>query len=95
MSILTTGLSSLAPDAEIEAMFLSSKGNDFYGKLSNISSTFAPTALLPLEEFEAFSDKSLLRKINRKCIEDSRHYVKSLWNESEWALSSTYTLIFI
>ena len=60
----------------------------FYGKLSILSSKFAPTAFLPLEEFDTFSDNSPLRKIDRQCIEDSRHYVKALWNQSEWALSS-------
>ncbi len=82
-------VSSMSLVADNEAIFLSSEENHFNEKLSILSSKFAPTALLPLEEFDVFSDKSPLRQINRQCIEDSRHYVKALWNQSEWALSST------
>ena len=89
MSIFMAGVVSTALDDDNETLFLSSKDNSFYGKLSVLSSTFVPTALLPLEEFSAFLDNSLLGKINPQCIEDSRHYVKALGNQSDWALSST------
>ncbi len=61
-------------------------------KFSILSSKYVPTAFLPMEEFDIVSDNSPLRKINQQCIEDSRHYVKALWNQSEWALSSIIKL---
>ena len=94
MLMFTAGISSsIGPYSDNKTILLldGSKENDNFFKLSIIlSSSFAPTALLPFEELNASSDNSPLRNINQQCIEDSRHYVESLWNQSEWALSSTY-----
>lgn len=77
ISILFIDISNVS--ADVNDALLGPKENELYEKLS---STFVPTALMPLNE----GDYSHI--INQKCIEDSRHYVKALLNQSEWALSS-------
>lgn len=94
ITMFTTVFFSFGCDAR-DLPLISEAESDFYGKLSILSSNFVPTALLPLEEFDNFSDNSSLRKIDRQCIEDSRHYVKALSKQSEWALSSMLKFISI
>lgn len=77
ISMLLMDTSTVSGDDVINTLF-SPKENELYEKLS---STFAPTALIPLDEPYSHT-------INQQCIEDSRHYVKALLNQSEWALSS-------
>lgn len=47
-------------------------------QLSIISTTFIPTAYLPLDP----------NGTNRKCIEDSLHYARAFANRSQWAVTS-------
>ncbi len=95
LSIFTVEIYFLGCGAETSPPLSSEGESDFNKKLYLLSSKFVPTAFLPLEEFYTFSDNSSLRKIDRQCIEDSRRYVKALWNQSEWALSSILKFIKI
>lgn len=51
--------------------------------------------LIAFRRIYGLADNSSLRKMNQQCIEDSRHYVKALWNQSQWASSSIYITLII
>ncbi len=70
ISMFTTWVYSFG---DAETLPLSSEEKRaYYGKLSILSSKWAPTAFLPLEEFYTFPDNSPLRKIDRQCIDYRR-----------------------